>query len=162
MEWKQNNKGEFCAEFEKDVFTLVCRFVVDEMPDYSYLGTFTNEPGESTIKHSRNTGEYRYFNPAIPECAQEDYKRMLQVLNGEWYQGGIIVSAVKRLPNLKYNGGIGSKGGYEKIRGDVTLAECALWGIESDSGEDYFTSTALELAQEAIEEAKQTLKDLCS
>ena len=71
----------------------------------------------------------------------------------EWYYGGIVVSVARRLPPIVGNG-------YTKTRGDIVLAEEALWGIESDSGDEYFSSVAQQLAKDAIAETRQTLKDL--
>jgi hypothetical protein len=86
------------------------------------------------------------FNELSPE-------RRTEYDNDEWHYGGIVVSVAKRLPNLK-----GDK--WTKRRGDIVLAEESLWGIESDSSDEYFSLVAQELASEAIEEAQQTLKDL--
>jgi hypothetical protein len=47
-------------------------------------------------------------------------------------------------------------------RAGVELAFDSLWGIESDSGRDYFVSVADGLADEAIERAKVAIAHLCS
>ncbi len=159
LEWTEKNCKPF-AEWEQDGLTLRATFELDDCPDFSRLGEFSNEEKEGAIRHSDDPRYCTYFNPtdydpANPEYAQEDYERMLDHERGDWCYGGIVVQVVRPLENLKHNG-------YEKIRDDIVLASSALWGIESDSGEDYFTECALDLASEAIDEARQTLSELCN
>ncbi len=152
------------AEWKQDGFTLRATFAPDD-ENLGYLGTFSNDPEPGAIHHSDDPRCCEWFNPANhdpdhPENAQADYERALGLENEDWHYGGIVVKAVKPMDNLKFNGGIGLPGGYEKMRDDIILGSAALWGIESDSEKRFFTETAMELADEALDEAKQTLAEL--
>lgn len=49
----------------------------------------------------------------------------------------------------------------EVSRHGVKLADASLWGIESDSGEDYFAEVERDLTAEALDAARATLAKLC-
>jgi len=59
-----------------------------------------------------------------PESPEQDYKRMEALNRGDWCYLGLVAKAVIVSAN-----GIGQ-----------TLRSAGLWGIESDSSEDYFAS----------------------
>lgn len=50
----------------------------------------------------------------------------------------------------------------EVLRHGVQLAVASVWGIESDSGEDYFAEVARDLTAEALDKARATLAKLCA
>ena len=86
------------------------------------------EEGE---RGDQERNEYRYFNPAMsgeetgnPDSPEEDYQRMESLNRGDWCCLGIIAKAKVVLAG-------------EVIQ---TIRSGGLWGIESDSGEDYLGS----------------------
>lgn len=105
-----------------------------------YLGEFTDQWAPGAIRHSDSRGAvFKWFVPANPEYGRQDYARACDFGNG-WSFVGIEVTA---------------------YRSGVQLGSASLWGIESDSGDEYFTEQALELAEEAISEARDNLIRLC-
>ena len=91
--------------------------------------------------------EYRYFNPnwenykgledsEIRKYCQQDYKRMESLNRGNWCFIGVSADA-------------------EIVLGDTcqTITSGGLWGIESDSGADYFA----EVEQEQLAELRGQL-----
>jgi len=124
----------------------------DCSPDFSHIGEYTSEPGpeDRTINREERGdmrhGEYRYFVAAMsgeetgnPKSVEEDYKRMEDYNRQEWGFLGIRADAT-----LYVNGCM------QKI------TSAGLWGIESDSGNDYFE----EVAKEQLAELTETLKTL--
>ena len=72
------------------------KHILDENPDTSFLGEFSSKPGPGAINHKERHGErnsYEYFNPAIPEYTEQDYKRMMQLNNGDFNFLGIRADA---------------------------------------------------------------------
>jgi hypothetical protein len=110
----------------------------DDSPDTSWIGEFSDTPGEGAIEHSRNMGNtYKYFNPANPEYAEQEYKRMCGLNDGSWIFVGLKVTV---------------------FRAGIELGSASLWGIESDSDEAYFIETFNEPAIEALAEAEKNRK----
>ncbi len=80
--------------------------------------------------------EYRYFNAALsaeetgnPESVEQDYRRMETLNRGDWCFIGIYAVAEVQL----------------QTRGTIqTIRSPGLWGIESDSGDDYFDEVGKE------------------
>lgn len=108
----------------------------DTNTDAAHLGTYSNNPGPAgrTIDREKNgdrgRGEYRYFIAAMsadetgnPESVKQDYARMEALNRGEWSYVGVIAASEVTLPGSDVS---------QKIRSS------GLWGIESDSGADYF------------------------
>lgn len=105
-----------------------------------YLGEFTDRWVPGAIRHSDGRGTvFEWFVPANPEYGRQDYVRACDFGHG-WAYVGVEVTA---------------------SRSGVRLGSASLWGIESDSGDEYFTEQALELAEEAISEAHDNLIRLC-
>jgi hypothetical protein len=72
--------------------------------------------------------------------ALQDARRLEDYEQGEWSMIGVKSS-------VYWNG--------------VEIGSDSLWGIESDSGEDYFLQTERECAREAIRQAQDWLKAAC-
>jgi hypothetical protein len=125
--------------------------VTDTDPDTSDLGTYSNHPGpdDRTIdrEHDGSCGrnEYRYFIAAMsgeetgnPESVRQDYDRMESFSRGDWGYIGIIAKAELQL----------TRNGTIQI-----LRSGGLWGVESDSGNDYLQ----EVADEELETLRREL-----
>lgn len=127
-------------------FELEARVMDDENPDLSYLGEFSDKPAAKfsiKCKSMGNIPHYKYFNAENvknDEQALENYKRALDYGNG-WSCVGVVVHVHKA---------------------GVKLATTSLWGIESDSGQDYLTGCANDLAHDALSEAEAKLIELAS
>jgi len=114
----------------------------DPDPDTSYLGKYSNTPGPDDRTVDRKAlghmgrGEFRYFIAANsgkdtgnPDSVRQDYDRMEALNRGEWQHVGIMAAANIVLP------------GSDVVQ---RIASGGLWGIESDSGEDYFAEVEAE------------------
>ena len=123
----------------------------DDYVDISFLGKYSSEPGPEGRTIDRQTngyvqpGEHRYFIAAMdaaesgnPESVRQDYERAEAYCRGEWSMVGVIASAQICLPGSDI---------VQRIVSD------GLWGIESDSGEDYFA----EMEKEQLGELKGEL-----
>jgi hypothetical protein len=100
------------------------RVEYDLSPDLSWIGEFSNTPKEGAIVHSNGGRTLKYFNPANPEYAQQEYEEMMNYENGNKSMLGIWVEAEIITPNHT----------VQKIKSG------GLWGIESDSDSDYIES----------------------
>jgi len=120
------------------IYSVSIEKVFDEGGDLSYLGEFSNTPGEGAIDRAKverylERGEYRYFNPANYDkndpnrnkYALEDYKRMMEFIRGKVCLLGIYATC-----SIDYGGC------YGEIRTP------GLWGIESDSDPEYMIEIA--------------------
>jgi hypothetical protein len=118
---------------------------IDEYPDLSYLGEYSNTPAAVCIdrkeRNEQGGNEFRYFNLGCgdAEYIEQDYKRMEAYNQGNWCMLGIYAEAVVKYP-------IGN-GGYRL----ETLSSGGLGGIESDSDKDFI--------QEVIKEQLDDLFD---
>lgn len=72
-------------------------------------------------------------------AAREDFERLRRFCTGDWGYCGVVVTV---------------------SRAGVELATASLWGIEDDAT-DYLDEVSEELANEALDEAKATLVELC-
>jgi len=122
---------------------------VKKIPDYdsdlSYLGEFSNTPGEFAIKHEGRPDEYAFFNAANVENmeqARQNYKRMIKYTNGELMDYGVMAEATILTGN----------GSYWK---SDEITSGGLWGMSSDSGDEYFQ----EEAGNQLAELSETLKE---
>lgn len=117
----------------KKILSVKIKREVDTDPDLSFLGEYSNSAGDNAIdreeRGGRGHGEYRYFNCAMsgedtgnPDSPEQDYKRAEAYNAQQWCMIGIWVEAEVIL----------SGDTVQHIRSG------GLWGIESDSGEDYF------------------------
>jgi hypothetical protein len=152
----------------KRILNVTVRRMLDDSPDTSYLGEFSNSSEtEFAINHRGRNGspnEYAYFNPgsvepfdgkkdswhkgnrarwhkAMLQNAEADYKRMLALDNGEFCYVGIRAEAEIQAAQF---GAI------------QTITSGGLWGVESDSTEDYLAS----IEKEELSDLRSTLADL--
>ena len=67
----------------KKINRIIIKHLIDENPDLSYLGEFSNEEGEFAIKHDLSDNRtYNYFNAENVENmkqAMQNYERMMGV-----------------------------------------------------------------------------------
>ncbi len=141
IEWNDENYRPV-ARWRQDSFDLVARRLADEDGWWIHgdcIGTFTSQWAPGAVRHRGERGEYPWFIPADPANRHALYERARTYGRTWWYET-IQVQA---------------------WRAGILLGEASLFGIESDSDEDYFTETALELAREAIAEACEALARLC-
>jgi hypothetical protein len=114
--------------------------VLDEDPDLSYLGEFTDKYELGVWKYagvySFDRHTYKYFRPAnsYHKYAKQDIRRIADYNKGHWCMTGVIVS-------LFLDG--------------VEISHSSLWGIESDSDESHFTEVEQELIAECLSDAKK-------
>lgn len=116
------------------------KIVIEHRPDYDapldYLGHFGDVKGEFGIEHkSDERNAYKFFNAENVENmkqARENYKRMMQFQNGEVLCYGIVAKAHILTSN---------DGGKTALKNTITSG--GLWGIESDSDEEYFDEVNL-------------------
>ena len=111
---------------------------VDNDPDLSYLGEYSNDECATSIDRQERGDmgrhEYRYFTPAMtgdetgnPESPEQDYQRMESYNRGGWCCKG-----VRAVAEVIVNGTI------------QHIQSGGLWGIESDSERSYFEEVAAE------------------
>lgn len=112
------------ADFEREE-------VSDCDPDLSHLGEYSDSPDAIHIDRQERgdmgRNEPRYFNAGCgdPEYIEQDYKRAESYNAGQWAMIGIRAKVTLEIPH-----------GDSRIM--QTIESPGLWGIESDSGEDYF------------------------
>ena len=106
---------------------------VDDSPDLSWIGEYSNDPGKNAIDRQERgdmqRGEYRYCNIELsgedtgnPESVEQDYQRLEAFNQGQWWEIGVVAKATVQ---LRPDGPI------------QTLHSGGLWGIESDSEDGY-------------------------
>ena len=138
------------------------KVLLDETPDTSWLGEYTDDyPGDYELQRGsafdrKPTGhEFKYFVPAnsvedhrqglskmgysrsqaeemAREYARQDYKRMEALNAGDWHFIGIQAQA-----RISY--GTNPNGTDRRLE---WFTSGGLWGIESDSGDEYLTEVA--------------------
>lgn len=136
--------------------------VVDDSPDTSWLGEYSNDPkGEFAIDREERgdmeRGEFRYFNPGsvepfnpaatwIPATIQTEVGR-----RAYWHEAMQSNAEQDYKRSESYNRGdfcfvgIVAKAVVVSTGGIVqTLRSGGLWGIESDSGADHIASVEQE------------------
>jgi len=123
-------------EFEKDGFIYKVKYFLDVDADLDHLGKFSDTWQEGAIEHSEGSRYYRYFIPANPDYAQQDYERMMDYERGHWSMLGIVAEIYLKDKN------------YPVARSHV------IWGIENDAGE----ADLREVEDEQIEEAEAELQ----
>jgi hypothetical protein len=124
---------------------------VKKIPDYdsdlSYLGTFSVTPGEFPVKHDRSGCLPDYFNAENVENmkqARQNYKRICKYCSDEIMDYGVIAEAEILTQPAGAN--------YWKID---KITSGGLWGMPSDSGDEYFK----EEANNQLAELQETLKE---
>lgn len=169
------------VEWEQDGFRLIAKLKYDpyaSADDLDYIGTLKTEgevrwdEWDRTIKVRDASGFY-VRNPALylvlapgrsyrdlmeyyrtkskigkaqadleaRTCVNYDVERVRRWLNDDWTFVILTVTV---------------------YRNGVELASDSCGGIESDGGAEYFKDIALDLASQALYEAKKTLSDLCA
>ena len=134
-------------------YTYHIKHVLDENPDLSFLGVYSNSPGPEPFIDRQERGEqgrgtYRYFQHGCgdPDYIEQDYARMEAYNRGEWYMMGVTVEiSVKTKTNWAT---------------DPIVARASLWGIESDSEASYFEQVEKELMHDARIDLKATKEAL--
>jgi len=123
------------------------RFVrdFDENPDVSWIGTFSDKPKEGAIDHHERGGvehnTLRWFNPANPERAEQEYRHIMRLEKGDSAFYGFRAEAVVYLSGVRQ-----------------VITSSNLWGMEHDGGKEceaYFK----EEEKNQLEELKAILKD---
>jgi hypothetical protein len=119
----------------KKIIKITIKRMADEHGEADYLGVYSSTPGPEARTIDREARgdcgrhEHRYFIAANspeetgnPESVEQDYKRMEAGMRGEWCLIGIRAEAEVHLT------------------GDTVqrITFGGLWGIESDSEENYF------------------------
>lgn len=126
---------------------------VERLPDYdcdlSWIGEFGNAipDGKFGVKHDGDRHSYPYFiscNAENKKQAQQDYERIMQFENGNVGALGIKATAEIRT----------SDNGKDWLCNHVSSS--GLWGIESDSGEEYLR----EIEDEQVAELRSVLNQL--
>jgi hypothetical protein len=133
------------------VAKITINHVVDEYPDISHLGHFSDTPGRFAIELGDGSDRtYRYFNAknvADMTEARQNYERVQQFNSGALVYYGIIARA--EILSLAGTDDLGRLS--EVIR---YVSSGGLWGIESDSDEKYIHG----IEQERIAELRDILK----
>ena len=119
----------------KRIIKVIIKRLADEGGEADWLGKYSSTPGPAANTIDREARgdcgrhEHRYFIAAMspaetgnPESVEQDYKRMEAGMRGEWCLLGIEAKA------------------QVQLTGDTvqSITSGGLWGIESDSGEEYF------------------------
>jgi hypothetical protein len=132
----------------KKITKITLKRELDTDPDLSWIGTFDNEAkSEFAIEHEPdNHRTFNWFNPqegAVEnkKQAKRDYDRMMAYENGHWNMIGI--KAVAEVQT--------SENGREWLINHISSG--GLWGIESDSDEEY----KKEIEQEQLAELTDAL-----
>ena len=150
------NRGEYAGEFESDL-PCTCDHSEDEhSPDGECTVCRGNDEGcdyfdRVAVERGRT---FRYFNSGSVDksntdeenrtYAKQDYERMADLDRGCWGFVGIRAEAEIAIPNGN---------GSATLQ---TIRSGGLWGIESDSGDDYFT----EVGNEELADLKTQLHAL--
>lgn len=127
---------------------IIVKHEIDEYPDLSFLGKFSDNPGKYPIKHNGSRGSYHYFNADNVENmtqAKENYNEMMRFENNDIFMMGIKAYAVINIPTDNNSWII------------QHITSGGLWGIESNSDKDYIKT----IESEQIDEVKTYLKILC-
>jgi hypothetical protein len=143
--WDRNLAGERFATWAQDEFERTATIVDDpdgwHSIDLDTLGEFIDHWRPGAVRpHRGDSRSYRWFVPVDPKIRHFTYRRAC-----EYSHSGSYVALVVR---ARQHG--------------VLLGEAGLGGIESDADEDFFSTTALGLAHEAIARARFTVRELCA
>lgn len=114
-------------KYEKDGFTIVINRVIDQDPDTSYL-----EQDYSDIGDAAEAAKYR----------TQDKLRLASYYQGDWYFMGITASVRKQTSSNWADGGL-------------EVGRASIWGVESDSSEEYLESVEKDMEQEALLEVER-------
>lgn len=147
MQKKDSSKSVLIDRMDGNLHALVYK-KVDDNPDLSYLGKYSDKPEKVHIDRLKQgkleRSESRYFNAGCgdPDYIKQDYRRMQAYNRGDWHMVAVCCEiSVKTATNWAV---------------DAVVARSSVWGVESDSKASYF----LELAEEQISEAEHDLENL--
>lgn len=99
---------------------------VDEYPDLSWIGEFSNTPEEDAIPHPpgiNNPRFYNYFNPAT-EYGHQDYELMMKIERGDIWFIGVRAQVTIPIPSSRFNDSWIME----------TIDTPGLWGVEGNDG----------------------------
>ncbi|MBI4397294.1 MAG: hypothetical protein HY548_09375 [Elusimicrobia bacterium] len=144
----------------KRILKIEVKRELDECPDLSFLGEFTDQWQEGAIEHDGGPRDYKYFvsgNHAVYKL--ENWAHVPEAdKQGVIRQYGSLEAAEKAYARQDYERMLDYDRGDWHMVGILAVAEVAvsfdggktwkldrltsggLWGIESDGGEDYFQS----------------------
>lgn len=116
----------------------------DEMQDVSYLETKYDDDAHKILSSCRYGPKEikRYGWAKVKRWIQEDMKRLEQFNRGELWQIGIVATCTVSYPINKTD------------RRLETFTSGGLWGIDSDSGPEYFK----QVEQEQLADLKEHLE----
>ena len=148
------DRGEMLLTYRRGAFIIEARAVLDESPDFSFLGEYSDTAGKWAIdreaRGERGRHEFRYFNPAYGEDNENsrtrrayqfrDYHRMEAYNRGAWAMLGIVASVTVE---------------QEGWAAPMELGRASCWGYESDAGA-YLKTAARELLNDAIRDARKS------
>ncbi len=144
--WREGRHCNKLAEWEAEGFTLRATVVDDENGWWdcgvAAIGQFVTQWQHGAIKHRHGgRNSCQWFLPANPEYGHEDYRRAC-AYGKDWWYVSVNVKA---------------------FRVGVKLAGAALCGIDYDPCGDgsHLAEEALDLADQAIREAQNKLRQLC-
>ena len=143
---------------------------------YTELGQLASEITDCDCGERGDMGrhEYRYFNPSfnyvdkhgkladgntaeeVRKYVRQDYERMESLNRGDWCYIGIRVDAEVQLTATWENSVMSKVSWHSPIAPYQTITSGGLYGIESDSGNDYLES----VEQEELSELRAQLKEL--
>ena len=151
------------ATWEQDGFELRATVKNDDYPDLSYLGEFTDKWQAGARHHEHlNRQTFEWFVPMVSE--EEHYQALRDMKYGRGRARELARSSVqcdfRRLINYG-NDWVTVGIVLTVFRSGIELGDAAVWGIESDCDEGYLTEMALDLAGDALEQARAALERLC-
>lgn len=121
--------------------SLIIEMETDHDADISHLGEYSTEWQEGAINRKERgdllPNECMFFIPANPEHAEEDYHRAECLYTNQWCFLGIKAKALVYIINK-----------YDRSAQVLELESPGIWGIESDSGEEYLTEACYDQLQE--------------
>lgn len=138
----------------KKITQIQIEHLVDEVPDLSYLGEYTatlcnGDIDKGIDRKSRgdwSPGEMPFFVPYMtgeetgnPNSPEEDYQRSEAYNRGDWRMIGIRATARLIVDGVRQ-----------------TIRTAGLWGIESDSSQEYFDETG----EEELKALRSMLREL--
>lgn len=130
-------------EFEKDGFIYKIKHLLDVDADLDHLGKFSDTWQEGAIEHSDDPRIARYFIPANPEHAQQDYERMMDYERGYWSMLGVEAEI------------------YLKDKNYPIARSGRIWGLASDSPRSDFAEIEEGQIAEAEAELSGVKGELC-
>lgn len=151
------------AKVKQDGYTCFIRVHIDTDADTSYLGEFSDTPEDGAIRHSEDSREYAYFNPANVEQWTSDNRFDKTYRSLGLARHDLRLFILKHDAEADYRLMLNLESYWISVkcqRAGVVLGEASLSGIDVDSRDyqgtrKYINETAWELVQEAIAEAEQ-------